>query len=291
MAYQLGEVIRQIRHSKKYTQKYISGNEMSRTTYAKIEAGRMQPTVGKFMHILEMLDMSYDEFRFIQNMYVLSGKEEIIHDFFQISTNVECSSLTNLKSKCQKYLSIYGDNIVEDILSVACALILIQTENNYEKAYPYAEKIWERLSKLDNWYSTELKLINNIFFFFPLDTGISIVKRALRETEHFAYIKGNKSLRPAYLINLTLLLLNNKQFDEAEIYANQAIDECTSEKRYDLISIAYARKGIALVNSGKKKQGMLALKKSLEICNALDQEQIAQAIRKEAMEKTGTLMV
>ncbi|RYL86523.1 helix-turn-helix domain-containing protein [Sporolactobacillus sp. THM19-2] len=285
MGYQLGEIVKRVRQSKRYTQKYVSQNKMSRTTYAKIESCQMQPTVGKFMHILEKLDISYDEFRYIQNSYSLNGKEEIIHDFFRLSTNVDSKHLKILEKKCESYLSHSFDNVVSDIQSACKAQLLIALDNNYDKAYSFATKIWNRLSKLDNWYSTELKLINNIFFFFPLETGISIVKRALQEIERLSCVNGNNSLKPAYLLNLTLLMLNNNQNSEAYQYAKKAVEECTNEKRFDVLSLAYARKGIALTNLGKIDSGIAAINKSIQICDALDQEAMEQAIKEEIHQK------
>ncbi|WP_373292365.1 Rgg family transcriptional regulator [Sporolactobacillus putidus] len=116
--------------------------------------------------------------------------------------------------------------MVEDIRSACRAQFLLSTENDFENVHSYAIKIWERLSNLDSWYSIELKLINNIFFLFPLDTGTAIVERALREINKFSYINGNYRLKPAYLLNMTLLLINNRQFPGACRYADQAIQEC-----------------------------------------------------------------
>jgi transcriptional activator, Rgg/GadR/MutR family, C-terminal domain len=284
--YTLGEVIKKIRQSKKYTQKYVSDEEMSRTTYAKIEAGKMQPTVGKFFHILERLDISYNEFRFIQNKYHLSGKEEIIHDFFNLSSNIESELLESLLKKCDDFLEEHADNIVQDIDSACRAQILISKQNDYEGAYNYADKIWDRLSKLDNWYSTELKLINNIFFIFPLETGISIAERALKELERFSYINVNNNLKPAYLLNMTLLLVNNKDYSKAIYYADKVINDHNSSKNYQFISLAYARKGIALINLKKKTLGIDAAKKAVKICNALDQFRMSEEIKKEVKYKT-----
>lgn len=286
MAYQLGEVLKKIRQSKKYTQKYVSEGQMSRTTYAKIEACTMQPTVGKFMHILEKLDISYEELKYIQNKYVLEGKEEIVHDFFQVSTSVESNRFSALKEKCERYLKHYDDNVVDDIRSICVAQLIIHLENDYTKAHMHASKVWERLSKLDDWYTIELKLINNIFFFFPLETGIFIAKKALNEISKFSFIDKINELKPAYLLNMALLMMNNLQFTEAYHYSLIAIQECNIKKRYDLISVAYARSGIALINLGDRVQGYALIKKALRINSALDQVQMAQAIRKEVRQKT-----
>jgi Rgg/GadR/MutR family transcriptional activator len=286
MEYEMGEVFKQIRQAKKYTQNYVSDKEMSRSTYAKIESCDMQPTVGKFMHILEKLDISYSEFKYIQNGYRLNDKDKIIHDFFQISTNVESYNFSSLKNKCEQFLKNESDNIVQDILSVTRALIYIESENDYQKAYPFAKKVWDRLSKLDNWYTIELKLINNIFFFFPIDTGLSIVQRALKEIDKFSYISGNNGLKPAYLLNITLLLINNKHFNEALNYSEKSLQVCNAEKRYDLIAVAHARKGISLINMGRAEPGMESINRALQVCRILDQVQMEHAIRQEVNFKT-----
>lgn len=286
MEYELGEVLKKIRQSKRYTQQYVSEGEMSRTTYAKIEAGQMQPTVGKFMHILERLDLTYEEFKYIKNIYALDEKDEIIFDLSHIPTNVETKELNQLIAKCDTYLEKYSDSIVDDIRSVCKAVLLIQEKMDLSEAYPLAEKVWHRLSQLDNWYSIELKLINNIFFFFPLETEIAIVKRAIREIDRLSSLNKNSELKSAYLINLTIPLIKNKKYAEACEYAQKGIAECISEKRYDIIAVGYARKGIALINMGEIKEGTAAVRKALQISLALDQAQLTTSIKEEVQQTT-----
>lgn len=286
MAYQLGEVLKKVRQSKRYTQKYVAGNEMSRATYAKIEACEMQPTVGKFMHILEKLDISYEELMYIKHSYSLNGKDEILHDFFRVSFSTESHKIQSLDEKCTHFLLNNSDSVVQDISYVCKALLSIHSDKNFESAFPFAKKVWDRLDKLDNWYSIELKLINNIFFFFPLETGISIAKRALKEIDRFSYIIKNFELKSSYLLNISVLLLKNKQYIEALGYADKALQECISVKRYEGAAIAYGRKGMALINLKKVDEGMLLIKKAFSILTALEHHILTEAIVQEVNELT-----
>lgn len=286
MAYQLGEVLKKIRQSKRYTQKYIAGNEMSRATYAKIESCEMQPTVGKFMHILKKLDISYDELTFLQNMYRLNGKDEILHDFFKISSSTEINKIKILNKKCKQYLFNNSDSVVQDINYVCEALISIHSDKSFEHALPFASKVWRRLSKLDNWYSLELKLINNIFFFFPLETSIAIAERALKEIDRFSYIIKNIDLKSSYLLNMTILFLKNKQYNVAYEFAEKSLMECVKIKRFEGVAFAHARKGIALINLDQINEGLILVRKGLTICNALDLNELGEAIVQEVNELT-----
>ncbi|MCQ2011343.1 Rgg/GadR/MutR family transcriptional regulator [Sporolactobacillus sp. STSJ-5] len=286
MEYQLGEVLKRVRQSKRYTQKYIAGDQMSRATYAKIEACDMQPTVGKFMHILKKLDISYEELTYIQNSYSLNGKDEIVHDFFKLTSSEDIQKVINLNAKCEKYLKQYSDSVVQDIHYVCSAISSIHFEKTFDHAFPYAKKVWERLSKLDNWYSVELKLINNIFFFFPLETGISIGKRALKEIDRCSYIIRSDELKSSYLLNLTILLIKNNKYDQAYLYANKSIDECMRIKRFEALAVAYARKGMILVKMEQQKDGLVLIKKGLSICQVLDLASMLNALTQEVHELT-----
>ncbi|GEB76458.1 helix-turn-helix domain-containing protein [Sporolactobacillus inulinus] len=286
MRYQLGEVLKRVRQSKRYTQKYIAGDQMSRATYAKIEACNMQPTVGKFMHILEKLDISYEELMYIQNSYSLNGKDKIVHDFIKLRTSAEFQKVNAVYEMCTEYLKNNFDNVVQDILYVCKAMYAIHIERSFEKAFPYANKVWERLSKLDNWYSIELKLINNIFFCFPLETGIAIAERALGEIDRFSYIIRNDDLKSSYLLNLTILLFKNHKYNKAYIYANKSIEECTRVKRFEGLAVAYIRKGVILDKMEKSEQGRILIKKGLSICKVLDLDSMYEAVIQELHELT-----
>ncbi|MCL1630345.1 Rgg/GadR/MutR family transcriptional regulator [Sporolactobacillus sp. CPB3-1] len=284
MKYQLGEVLKKVRQSKRYTQKYIAGDQMSRATYAKIEACDMQPTVGKFMHILKKLDLSYEELTYIQNSYSLNGKDEIVHDFFKLTTSAEIEKVYAVNSKCTQYLKCHSDSVVQDIHYVCEAMTALHFEKTFDHAFPYANKVWERLSKLDNWYSIELKLINNIFFYFPLETSISIAERALKEIDRFSYIIKSNELKSSYLLNLTILLFKNNKYEEAYEYANKAIEECIKIKRFEGLSVAYTRKGLLLMKLGKPDEGTKLIHKGLSICKVLDLDSMGKAIIQEVHE-------
>jgi Rgg/GadR/MutR family transcriptional activator len=178
------------------------------------------------------------------------------------------------------------DNVVQDIHYACSALSSIHSEQAFEQALPYANKVWDRLEKLDNWYSVELKLINNIFFFFPLETGISIAERALKEIERFTYIIRNDELKSSYLLNLTIYLIKNQKYEKALLYANKSIEECMQIKRFEGLAAAYVRKGITSIKIEKSHQGLELIKKGLSICRVLDLNSLFEALTQEVHELT-----
>ncbi|MFT8312385.1 MAG: Rgg/GadR/MutR family transcriptional regulator, partial [Sporolactobacillus sp.] len=125
-----------------------------------------------------------------------------------------------------------------------------------------------------------------IFFFFPIETGIEIVKRALHEIDRFAYINKNINLKSSYLLNITVLLIKNGDLKEANNYADKAIEECKTVKKFDGLAFAYSRKGIILMNTDQHANGLSLVNKGLNICSALDLKTMAEAIKQEVHELT-----
>lgn len=59
-----GNTFKVLRENKCFTQKYVAGEDLSRSLYVKIEQGEVTPSITKFTAILQKLNMGYDEFFF-----------------------------------------------------------------------------------------------------------------------------------------------------------------------------------------------------------------------------------
>ncbi|CAM3178109.1 helix-turn-helix domain-containing protein [Sporolactobacillus spathodeae] len=277
----LGSILKKIRQSKKYTQKYISSNQFSQSSYSKIESGEVTPTINNFFHILKRLDVSYDEVLRIKAIYDLDPKQHILNNFSVISSNVELGKITELKNECIHFLEANTDVVVQDILWICESLVFVH-EGKYKEACIYAEKVWKRLSKMDSWYLIELKLINNILFFFPPETQISITQIALKKlADTYENLKEYTVLKIAYLLNITLLLMHQNRYNDALTYAEKAMRESVNIKKVDLISISMVRKGIILYHLKNVTQGLSLISNAININRILGNVQLEKEINEE----------
>lgn len=230
----------------------ICNNLFSRTTLSKIENNQVNPSLLLSISILRRLDVSYDEFLYIQNDYSLPPKQNIVNKFKNVSNNLEDNCLEDLISLCSNYLEQCDDFLVEDILHIVQAMILLRKKNSFNESKTLVMPVWERLQNLENWFLDEIYIINNIFFLFDSNTGTTMIKRALKSIERYSSYQNIYTLKIALTLNLIYLkLFNNKDY-LASTVVDETIQYCKSIKRYDLMAIAYIRKGILNPSLDKK---------------------------------------
>lgn len=276
-----GPALRKIRENKGYTQETVARNAMNRSTYTRFESENITTNVTKYVQILNNLDMSHKEFSYIHQLYQLNKKEDILFQFNSITTNSDIALLTQLKSDAESYLIENDDSVIKDIVEIYHALLTLAKTHDLKKAYKHAEKVWFRLEKMDKWYLTELRLLNNILFFFPPETSLFISKRALIDLNYYKHFEESAKLQMAFSMNLIYLLMENKEFNQASIQIEELILSCKKEAKYIMLAVLYVRKGIILVKKKNKAEGEAFIQKGFKLLDVIEEWDIQKELEQE----------
>lgn len=279
-----GKDFKKIRENKGYTQQYVAKEAMARSTYTKFELDSIVPTITKYFQILNNLDMTHEEFNYIHNHYQLKGKDAILYHFRQIAVNSDLTILMNVRVMTKSYLNEHEDNVVQDIFYICDALITLSKTNDLSQAAPYAEKVWHRIAQLDKWYLIELRLLNNILFFFDFDTSHFISKRALVELEHYKHFHEAIELKLAYSMNLIYLLMENHNYLQALEKADSLIALSKEKGRYRILGVLYVRKGIILTKLKKSTtETETWIQKGFNLLEAIEDFSLIEELKKEVL--------
>ena len=280
MAKEFGDVLKEIRIDRGYSQQYVAEGIMGQSAYSKIERNEIEPTFRKWLLILEKLNVSVEEFQYILNKENLTKKEKLINEFFSLNYN-HPDNLKLLKEELVAYLKVDEDYLLRDI-SYACeSLIALNTTQNVEKAQSFAKKIWERLEKFDKWYLLDIRFINTILFIFPIDVAVNIGERATKQLIPYYNLKEAEVLLINVDINLSVLLIDDKKYPEALEYLEKVIPLCKKYQKYNQLAIAYSRKGIILHKTGKIEESSVLIEKAYAILNAIEDTKLLGELEKE----------
>lgn len=275
-----GDVFKEIRIDRGYSQQYVAEGIMGQSAYSKIERNEIEPTFRKWLAILEKLNVSVDEFRYILNKESLTTKEKLINDFFSLNYN-HLADLQLLKNEILAYLKEEEDYLVRNLYYACESLIALNTTQNVEEAQLFAKKIWERLEKFDRWYLLDIRLINYILFIFPIDVAVNIGERVIQQLEPYHKLKEAEVLLINVDINLAILLIDDKKYPEALAYLEKVIPLCKQYQKYNQLAIAYARKGIILKKTGEMDEGSEHIEKAYAILNAIEDTKLISELEKE----------
>lgn len=271
----IGRIIKQIRTSKGLCQSDIAKySGIAQGNYSKFENEQIEVRASVFLKILDRLDISLEEYKYISNEYNLAYKESILKKFFYISHHDE-ESLEIIKWECKNYLKHKESAAIRDIKTICKALICITVSNDFREAKKIALPIWTRLSKSNALYLYDMYFINAIMYIFSVEEALNIRAFLLREYKKYKKMPYSKALiRIAYL-NMSLLLIENNKYDLANDDLDLCIKICKEDRMYLHLAVCYIRKGICGSWENHFEAETL-IQKGLDILDILEEKQLLQ---------------
>lgn len=267
MRWDAGSIYKKIRKSKGLSQNEVCGTSISRTTLSKFENNKLSPSYDTMVYLLLQIDMSEEEFQFVCNDFSYDLRDEIISLFFRQTSNLETAQLFRLLEKGNKYLKTADDIFIRHLMKIIQSLTLL-TNDQIEQidCLPkiIISDVWSKLSKMDEWYYSEPRLINSFMYYFPIETVLSFLPKLLETVEKYEKFTPMITIRLSILLNVGLLLIQNNHKEAAIPLLKEAIDLGKEAKRYDYLSIAKVRFAICIDDYKAACEGFLLLEMTEE---------------------------
>lgn len=267
MRWDAGSIYKKIRKSKGLSQNEVCGTSISRTTLSKFENNKLSPSYDTMVYLLLQIDMSEEEFQFVCNDFSYDLRNEIITLFFRQTSNLETAQLSMLLEKGNRYLKTADDIFIRNLMKIIQSLTLL-TNDQIEQidCLPkiIISDVWSKLSKMDEWYYSELRLINSFMYYFPIETVLSFLPKLLETVEKYEKFTPMITIRLSILLNVGLLLIQNNHKEAAIPLLKEAIDLGKEAKRYDYLSIAKVRFAICIDDYKVACEGFLLLEMTEE---------------------------
>ena len=262
MRYDFGNVYKEIRESKGLTQEEVCGSVLSRTSLSKIESGKTTPKYENMEFLLRQINMSFEEFEYICNLYQPSERSTIMQTYLNMGSILGTSELEKLFQKCQDYLKTHHDLPIEEISDMLEVVIYIRQHGTGElsdHAEQVVKKLWRKIEKQDIWYESDLKILNTILFSFPIEHLHLITEKILQRLEIYKNYQHLYGLRMTILLNLSTLYLYNQDKNMCQQICYTLLEDAKKKKRYDNLAIAYVRIGICTNNEFLIQKGFSLL--------------------------------
>ncbi len=247
MRYDFGKVYKEIRESKGLTQEDVCGNVLSRTSLSKIESGKVTPKYENMEFLLRQINMSFEEFEYICQLYQPSQRTEIMQTYLNMRSIIGTSDLVNLFQKCQDYLKTHHDLPIEEIRDMLEVVIYIRQHGAGElsdHAEQVVKKLCRKIEKQDTWYESDLKILNTILFSLPIEHLHLITGKILQRLEVYKNYQHLYDLRMTILLNLSTLYLYNQDKNMCKQICYTLLEDAKNKNSYDRLAICYVRIGI-----------------------------------------------
>lgn len=277
MIWNYGSVYRMIRKSKGISQNNICNGNLERSTLSKFESKNRVSSFDTMQYLLEQVNVSFNEFEYICNEYNNSERQEILVDFYSLVSNAQRSKIDMLIKRCERYLKNNNDykiNEINHILHIFIELNELNKLNFSDISMKLATIVWDRISLIDTWTYDDIRTINFIFYFLPLETIKSIVPKMLRSLEKYNKLNEISILRLSILTNFSTIFLKNAMYTECKNILDYAHSFAENAKRYDYLGVIMVRKSIC-------EQKSEEVTKWLEFLSMASEEAIVTELKKE----------
>ncbi|EAD8349013.1 helix-turn-helix domain-containing protein [Listeria monocytogenes] len=275
-----GMTIKEIRVSKNIKQEEIYNNLISRNVLWQIENDKIRTNYEILKEILNRLNVSFNEFLYIQNNFKSTPIQELENRYNAIYTSIELEVLINLKKDMEAYLEFHPSNPqLTDLVNCLSAIIAIEQEDNFAKATEIVTPIWNRISKQNDWYWEDIQIMSHIFYMFEQETALNICKELFNKLNNYRKFHNADRLEISTLLNIATMLLDKGNLEEAERYINKCISLAEEKKYFIQWAYALGTKGILKTLSTKTQEGQQLMDQSIHILETINQPNLSKAIK------------
>lgn len=269
----IGSTIKKIRSDKDFSQKYVVDGVMTQSAYSKFELNKTDITYSSLANILENLEVTFEEVLYIQNGFKHTEKDAIFKKFISTSYNNE-ENIKELFNMAVSYLHKKDDQLITDIKSLCEAFLILLYTADTRILQTTVSSVWRRLSDRNQFYFSDLYLLNSIFYFFPLETMLEIKKLAFKSIERYGDFQNIQRLKINFCVNISLMLIKEKCYVEALEEIETAILLSKKQKAYLQLAVCYVRKGICL--NCLDNNGFPWVQKGIELLTVLEEHALLQ---------------
>lgn len=186
---------------------------LSSSQISNIEKSINTPSSDKLIHLLSMLNTTYEEFLlFLDDDYSICKK--LLQERFIEQGNLgNIKELEKLATDSQRMYIDYNDIYFKYLeLQSLAAIELYKNNFDFAKAKPYTTPIKNYLGKVENWGQYEVSLFSNCLFMFEVNDVISFENRVLDTLENNFDTYKSKDSMCILLNNLAAYTLDYREF-------------------------------------------------------------------------------
>ncbi|MBC2675363.1 helix-turn-helix domain-containing protein [Listeria booriae] len=165
-----GETIKQIRTDKNLTQTQLSEGILARNHLSQVENNNYFPSYDKFFSLLDRLNVTFEEFLFIQNDKKVHFKQRIRSQIAEAANLNDIKKLEDLAVAARDLHEQTKNITYYHYMLISKALVTYNIDHTVsDDMVKFVTPIKEYLLGMDNWYLYELRLFSNIIFALTVD--------------------------------------------------------------------------------------------------------------------------
>lgn len=275
-----GEKIREIRISKRLSQKEVYWGILSKSYAIEFEKGKHNISAVLLIEILEQLFMDIDEFMYIYEAYHLNERSEYIERYAKYSNSHDLPGLYELLHELEQKDS-YANTVRKAEVRARIKIISHINETGLCDAAVVDKEdrriIIRHLSNLGTWTLQEIQLYTNTLEFIDFETQLIFFKRISKTFLLYENFEPAREIFCSLLINLIRETLLNDLLDFADVLILQLLDLSTDYRQF-FHRVCGKFYQLVLMDRRGNEDKRVEAKKLLKFLEALDHQYLSKEL-------------
>ncbi|WJY26112.1 Rgg/GadR/MutR family transcriptional regulator [Sporosarcina trichiuri] len=238
-----GQSLKKVRKNKHLSQQKVATTALSQAAYSNFEAGKSDIGSAAFVHLLNQLQLTFEELDYLQNGCQFGESDHLIQRFFRLPYNNK-TEIQDLIRSIDMSLEAVPNNYLMEIRQVCEALLILETSGSLNDAREKVQHVWERISNYDQWYLMDIKLLNAMLYFFDSDTVIPLADKLLERLSEYNGFADAIKLSITIQINSSMILIQNGAYTAARTRLDRLLKKQLRQLPYPSLAVCCSRLAI-----------------------------------------------
>lgn len=264
----IGHVFRTIRLAKNLSLKDIAQGDISVSFLSKFERDESDISLSKFYSLLNKMNITLEEFRFIANDYKLMEHEVMLDN---VRSAYESNNIILLETLKKKELAKYSETKrnTYKLNSIMISALVCDLRNQYDISAEDKTYLSDYLLSVETWGYYENILFGNSLSILTLDSVILFSKEILKRSKLYMNLNVNRDEVVGILLNATVFCIKGNRISES-LYFIKIVDEMLENKvlYFEKTKLLFL-KGLYDIKTQKKEKGIEKCKSAIQIMHDL----------------------
>lgn len=219
-----GEVVKEMRKARGYSQEELVYGITSRTTLSSFENDSSRPTFHSIIEYIDKLNVNLEEFVYISTKDKIMFKRKISNDVIKAVMTKNVTKANNLITKLELLYKQTKDiffNLNKAQLIILLNEFDLKTDDKVDK---YKQLILYHLNKVETWGKMEVSLFSNILFIVPSEYILNVFKNSTKRFELMRNIYGMENVEMVLRTNSITVFIKREEYTNASKFLSEISD-------------------------------------------------------------------
>lgn len=216
-----GEIVKEMRKARGYSQEELVFGIASRTTLSAFENNSTRPTFDSIMEYLDRLNVNLEEFVYLSSKDKIMVKKKIANDVIEAVMTKNNTAANNILIELESFYNQTKDIFFN--LNKAQLIILLNEFNlrNDDDVDQYKQLILDHLNKVESWGKMEVSLFSNVLFIIPSDYILNVFKNSSKKFELMKSLYAMENIEMKLKTNSITVFLKRKEYVHASKFLSE----------------------------------------------------------------------